>query len=159
MTQIAFLGAGIMGSAMIRNFLKSGHSVTTYNRTMEKARALEPDGAKVAETPAEAVAGAEMIMSMVIDDNASRACWGGPDGALEGKLRQNALAIESSSVSRDWVLELGGLAEAKGLKFMDCPVAGRPDVAEAGELALFAGGRAEDVDVARPTLDAIGRRL
>ena len=118
MTQIAFLGAGIMGTAMIRNFLKGGHSVTAYNRTMEKARALEQEGAKVAETPAEAVAGADIIMSMVIDDNASRACWGGPDGALEGKLRQNALAIESSSVSRDWVLELGGLTEVKGLKFM-----------------------------------------
>lgn len=159
MAKIAFLGTGIMGTAMIRNFLKAGHAVTAYNRTIEKARLLEADGATVAQTAREAAAGADIIMSMIIDDNASRACWTGPDGALAGDVQPGALAIESSSVSRDWVIELGGLAAARRLRFMDCPVAGRPDVAETGELALFAGGAVEDVDAARPVLAAIGRSV
>lgn len=159
MANIAFLGTGIMGTAMIRNFLRGGHAVSAYNRTIEKARLLEPDGATVANTPREAVAGADIIMSMIIDDGASRACWTGPDGALAGDLKDGAVAIESSSVSRDWVIELGGLAEDRGLSFLDCPVAGRPDVAEAGELAIFAGGTAADVDRVRPALAAIGRKV
>jgi 3-hydroxyisobutyrate dehydrogenase len=159
MAMIAFLGTGAMGTAMIRNLLKAGHAVTAYNRTTEKARHLEADGARVAQTPRAAVAGADMVMSMIIDDNASRACWTGPDGALAGDFRPGVLAVESSSVSRDWVIELGGLAAARGLRFIDCPVAGRPDVAAAGELAVFAGGSPEDIDAARPVLAAIAKAV
>ena len=159
MANVAFLGTGIMGTAMIRNFLKGGHNVVAYNRTTEKARPLEADGARIAETAREAVAGADLIMSMIIDDNASRACWTGPDGALAGELAPGTLAIESSSVSLDWVLELGSAATGAGLHFMDCPVAGRPDVAEAGELVVFAGGDPDHIDGARPILEAISKTV
>ena len=159
MAKIAFLGTGTMGTAMIRNLLKAGHAVTAYNRTIDKARRLEADGATVAQTPREAAAGAEFIMSMIIDDNASRACWTGPDGALAADFQPGALAIECSSVSRDWVIELGRLAVPRQLRIMDCPVAGRPDVAEAGELAVFAGGAADDIDAARSLLAAIGKTV
>ena len=148
-----------MGQAMIRNFLRGGHQVAVYNRTIEKARPLEADGATLAPTPREAAAGADAVFSMVIDDGASRACWTGPDGALAADFAPGILAIESSSVSRDWVIELGGLAAARGLRFLDCPVAGRPDVAAAGQLAVFAGGAAEDVDAARPVLKSISKSV
>ncbi len=159
MAKIGFLGAGIMGSAMIRNLLDGGHDVAVYNRTPEKARALEPAGATAAATPREAAAGANAIISMVTDDAASRACWTGDDGALAAGTKPGALAIECSSVSRDWVLALAGLATDAGFLFLDCPVAGRPDVAEAGELAVFAGGAPDDVEAARAVLAPLSKSV
>ncbi len=159
MAKIGFLGAGVMGQAMIRNLLGAGHEVCVYNRTREKARTLEADGATLAVTPREAAAEADAIFSMVTDDAASRAVWTGADGALAANLGPGALAIESSSVSRDWVLGLSALATAKGLRFLDCPVAGRPDVAKAGALAVFAGGAANDVDAARAVLEPISKSV
>jgi 3-hydroxyisobutyrate dehydrogenase len=150
MAKIGFLGAGTMGSAMIPNLLKGGHDVTVYNRTLEKARPLEKLGAKLAATPREAVEGADAIISIVIDDAASRAVWTGKDGALTGAPKPGALAIESSTVSNAWILELAKLAEAKGLHFMDIAVAGRPDAAVRAELNAFAGGSVEDFERAKP---------
>ncbi len=159
MAKIAFLGAGMMGQAMIRNFLSGGHEVTVYNRTLEKARPLEALGAVLAATPKEAAANADVIMSSLINDEASQACWSSPDGALHAQLKPGAYAIESSTVSLDWVARLDEQARAKGLKFLDCPVAGRPDVAEAGQLKVFAGGRVRDVDALRPVLAAISKSV
>jgi len=159
MAKIAFLGAGMMGQAMIRNFLRAGHEVTVYNRTIEKARALEEFGASIAATPRAAAVGADVIMSSLINDEASRACWNGPEGALQAQIKKGAYAIESSTVSLDWVASLDQKARARGLKFLDCPVAGRPDVAEAGRLKVFAGGSARDVDALRPILAAISKTV
>ncbi len=155
MAKIAFLGAGSMGSAMIKNYLKAGHEVCVYNRTMEKARPLEDLGATLAATPKEAVAGVEVIISSLTNDVACRECWNGAQGALQGDFQAHAFAIETSTASVEWVRELAGLAQAKGLRFLDCPVAGRPDLANAGKLKVFAGGSVEDVDAMRPVLDAI----
>lgn len=159
MAKIAFLGAGMMGQPMIRNFLRGGHAVTVYNRTLEKARPLQDLGAVLSATPGEAASGADVIMSSLTNDDASRACWSGPEGALQADLTAGAIAIESSTVSLTWVSELKDLAVAKGLRFLDCPVAGRPDVAEAGQLKVFAGGSAEDVDAVRPVLESISKAV
>ncbi len=159
MAKIAFLGAGMMGLPIARNFLQGGHEVTVYNRTLDKARSLETFGAVLAATPKEAAAGADVIISSLTNDEASRATWGGPDGALQAELKSGAFGIEMSTVSLTWVSELDDLARARGLHFLDCPVAGRPDVAESGELKVFAGGSAEDVDALRPVLDAISKSV
>ncbi len=155
MAKIAFLGTGAMGSAMIRNYLKGGHEVTAYNRTMSRAKPLEEVGAKVAPTPKEAVEGAEVVISCLTNDDASRDSWNGDSGALKGNFKPGAYAIETSTASLEWIRELDGLAQAKGMHFLDCPVAGRPDLANAGKLKVFAGGAKEDVDAMRPVLDAI----
>jgi 3-hydroxyisobutyrate dehydrogenase len=159
MAKIAFLGAGMMGLPIARNFLNCGHEVTVYNRTLDKARPLETFGAVLESTPRAAVAGADVIISSLTNDEASRATWDGPDGALQAELKPGAYAIEMSTVSLTWVSELEGLAKARGLHFLDCPVAGRPDVAESGELKVFAGGSVEDVDALRPVLDAISKSV
>ena len=159
MAKIAFLGAGMMGQPMIRNFLGGGHQVTVYNRTLEKARPLEDLGAVIATTPKEAAAGVDVIVSSLTNDDASRATWTGNAGALQADLKAGAYAIESSTVSLKWVAELNELATARGLNFLDCPVAGRPDVAEAGQLKIFAGGRADDVDALRPVLASISKSV
>lgn len=159
MAKIAFLGAGMMGQPMIRNFLRGGHEVTVYNRTLKKARPLEAVGAVVATTPKEAAAGVDVIISSLTNDEASRATWNGPEGALQADLKPGAYAIEASTVSLQWVARLNELATGRGLYFLDCPVAGRPDVAEAGQLKIFAGGRAEHVDALRPVLASISKSV
>jgi len=159
MANIAFLGAGMMGQPMIRNLIRAGHTVTVYNRTADKARPLEAIGATIAETPRLAATGADVIWSMVTNDSASAAVWTGEDGALDADLAPGTLAIESSTVSPDWVLRLRDLAAGRGLRFLDCPVAGRPDVAEAGQLKVFAGGKPEDVDAARNVLAAVSKSV
>ncbi|MGE0630037.1 MAG: NAD(P)-dependent oxidoreductase [Hyphomicrobiaceae bacterium] len=159
MADIAFLGIGAMGAPMSRCLLKGGHRVTVWNRSPAKANALVKDGARVAPTPRDAVEGVDAIFTMLIDDTACRAVWTGPDGALSGKPKPGAFAIESSTVSNAWVHELAGLAEARGLRFMDCCVAGRPDAAEAAQLNVFAGGRAEDVEAAAPILKPMSKSI
>jgi len=80
---VAILGLGTMGAGMAGNLLKSGFSLTVYNRTAAKAGPLLAAGAKLAATPAEAVKGASVAISMLADDEASRAVWLGEDGALQ----------------------------------------------------------------------------
>jgi 3-hydroxyisobutyrate dehydrogenase len=159
MANIAFLGAGMMGQPMVRNFLRNGHAVTVYNRTLEKARPLKALGAVLAVTPKAAASGADVIFSSLVNDDASRVTWNGPDGALQADLKSGAFAIEMSTVSLAWVSELNEIATARGLHFLDCPVAGRPDVAETGQLKIFAGGDAVDVDAMRPVLAAISKSV
>jgi 3-hydroxyisobutyrate dehydrogenase len=159
MAKIAFLGAGMMGQAMIRNLLSGGHEVTVYNRTLAKARPLEACGAVLAATPKEAAADVDVIISSLTNDEASQATWNGPEGALQADLKPGAYAIEVSTVSLQWVARLNQLATARDLHFLDCPVAGRPDVAEAGQLKIFAGGSAEDVDALRPLLASISKTV
>lgn len=155
--KIAFLGAGIMGAAMIRNYLKGGHELTVYNRTLKKAEPLEALGAKLAKTPKEAACGVQVIISSVTNDEASRECWVGPQGVLKAEINPGTFAVEASTVSLDWVKELCQLASARGMRFLDCPVAGRPDVAEVGKLKVFAGGEKSDVDALRPMFASISK--
>jgi 3-hydroxyisobutyrate dehydrogenase len=147
-----------MGQAMVPNLLRGGHSVCVYNRTIAKARLMEAKGATVAATVREAVQGVDAVFSMVIDDDASRAVWAGPDGVLDSAA-PGTLAVEGSTVSNKWLRELGGLAAAKRLRFLDCPVAGRPDAAAAAQLVVFVGGRPEDLAAVRPMLESMARRI
>ena len=148
-----------MGRAVIVRLLKAGHTITAYNRTPEKARVVVDAGAKLAKTPAEAVEGADVVFSSVTNDEASRKVWTGPDGILAGKLRPNTLVAECSTLSHDWVMELGGLVKAKGLRYVDCPVAGRPDAAEAGELRVYIGGSTEDLEELRPYIEPFSSKI
>ena len=159
MSKIAFIGVGNMGRAVILRLLAAGHSVTAYNRSPEKARVVEKAGAVLAPTPAAAVANADIIFASVTNDEASREIWTGPNGILSGKPRPNALAAECSTLSHDWVMELAGLVRAKGLRYVDCPVAGRPDAAEAGELRVYIGGDAADLEELRPYLASFSKKI
>lgn len=158
MQRVAVLGLGVMGSGMAHNLLRAGYELTVYNRTREKAAALEQAGAQVAETPREAAQATDIVISMVADDSASRELWLGQAGALAG-VREGMLLIESSTLSTHWVRELAGLAAERGCGFLDAPVAGSKPQVEAGELVFFVGGDAAALDQARPLLEAMGRRI
>ncbi len=157
MQTVAVLGLGVMGSGMARNLIKSGFSVRVHNRTAEKAQPLVAAGAQAASTPAEAAQGADIILSMVGDDEASRAMWLGANGALAAA-KPGATLIESSTLSLGWVRELHQAAQARGLQFVDAPVAGSKQAAENGALTLFIGAQSEAVvDALQPVFAAVSQ--
>lgn len=159
MTKIGYLGGGNMAQAMVSRLLAAGHDVTLYNRTLDKVRNLEAAGAKLARTPREAAAGAEIVIASVTDVNASKAVWLGQDGALSADLAPGTLIVEHSTLGHEWVLELDRIVSERGLSYCDCPVAGRPDAAAAGQLAVFFGGKAEDLETIRPLITPLSKEI
>src|SRR5688500_12886093 len=107
MLNVTLLGLGIMGNGIARNLIKAGFPLTVYNRTRAKAEPLAALGAVVAASPGEAAAGADIVIVMVGDDLASRTVWLGEGGAL-AMTPANAVLIECSTLSLEWVRELAG---------------------------------------------------
>ena len=159
MAKIAYVGVGAMGQALIQRLLAAGHAVTAYNRSVEKTRRVQQAGAAIAPTPRLAAQGADAVFCSVTDDEASRAVWAGPDGVLSAELRPSTFMIECSTLSHDWVLELAALVTRRGFRYIDCPVSGRPDAAEAGDLRLFLGASPADLAEIRPLLESLGTKI
>jgi len=155
MAKIAFLGTGVMGAAMAGRLIAAGETLRVYNRTVEKTRPLVEAGATLANTPRDAAEGADVVIAMVGDDIASDKVWLGPDGALAATMATDAIAIECSTLSRDWVLALARTCADRGLTYIDCPLTGYPHMAAAGELTLFVGADAGDLTRARPILERL----
>jgi 3-hydroxyisobutyrate dehydrogenase len=147
-----------MGAGMAKNLLSAGFPVTLYNRTRARAETLVPSGARIAESPAEAAQGADVIVSMLSDEVASRAAWTGGDGALAGA-RQGAVLVESSTVKPEWIAELAGHAKARGLHLLDAPVTGSRVQAQEGELIFLVGGEAAVLERVRPALEAMSKEI
>jgi 3-hydroxyisobutyrate dehydrogenase len=155
---VALLGVGTMGAGMAANLLKAGFRLSLYNRTRAKAQTFAAQGARVEDTPAAAVKGAHLVISMLSDDNASRDAWTGIDGALAAA-GAGAVLVESSTASPAWVAELASLAHARGLQFLDAPVTGSRVQAEAGQLTFLVGGTDDALAQARPALEAISKEI
>ena len=158
MTRIAFLGLGAMGQRMAAH-LAEQHELTVYNRTPSRAQKLVELGATLAETPAEAVREAQVVISMVTDDAASEQLWLANDQSAIHGLRQGALVIESSTVTPGWIARLGERITARGARLIDAPVAGSTPQAEARQLAILVGGDAQDLERARPVLSEMGSTI
>jgi 3-hydroxyisobutyrate dehydrogenase len=154
MARVAFVGVGRMGAGMAGRLLGAGHEVVAWNRSRAKADALAARGARVASTPRQAADGADAVVVMVSDDDASRSVWTGPDGLLGGAA-PGTLAVECSTLSHAWVLELAAAARDGGLRYVDCPVTGLPDAAAAGRLTLLVGADDADLAAARPLLEPL----
>jgi 3-hydroxyisobutyrate dehydrogenase len=144
---------------MAARLLSAGHELRVFNRTASRAEPLVRQGATYCATARQASEGADGVISMVADDAASRAVWLGADGALAANLAPGAYAIESSTLSYDWVVELAAAAKQRGLRYIDSPVTGLPDAAARGELALLVGAAAEDLEAARHLLSALSQRI
>jgi 3-hydroxyisobutyrate dehydrogenase len=155
---IALLGLGTMGSGMAGRILAAGFPLTVFNRNRAKAAALETRGARVASTPREAAAEADVIISMVADDKAARAVWLGDSGALAA-LRRGAICVESSTATVGWVRELADAVTSRGCAFLDAPVTGSRPQAAAGELNFLVGGAAATLERVRPVLAAMSRSI
>ncbi len=143
---------------MTRRLLGAGVPLTVYNRNRAKAEALIPAGAKVADSPRAAAAGADIVIGMVSDDVVSRSLWLGESGALAGA-RPGTILIESSTLTVDWVRELAAAAAARGCEFVDAPVTGSKVQAASGELNFYVGGSAAALEKIRPVLTPMSRSI
>ena len=114
---LAFLGLGNMGLPMARNLHNAGHRVTVWNRTLSKADELRADGVSVADTIAEAVRGAEVVVSMMADDHAVSTATLGPDGIAEN-LAPNAIHVSCSTISVALSQHLAGEHAKRGQKYV-----------------------------------------
>jgi 3-hydroxyisobutyrate dehydrogenase len=155
---VAILGLGTMGAGMATNLLKAGFVLTVYNRTEAKTKDLVTQGARFASTPADAVRGASIVISMLADDAASREVWLGSDGALD-TAKEGTVLVESSTVSPAWIAELAAAAEQHGTDLLDAPVTGSRTQAEAGQLSFLVGGKAETLQSASPVLKAMSKEI
>lgn len=147
-----------MGSGMAARLLAAGYPLTVWNRTRDKARPLVDLGATVAESPAQAAEGAEIVFSMLADDAACRAAWLEKDGALAAA-PAGAVLVESSTVTLGWIEELSQAAQARGLALVDAPVTGSKAQAAAGQLLFLAGGSAEVLEKITPALQCMSRDI
>jgi 3-hydroxyisobutyrate dehydrogenase len=151
MARVAFIGLGRMGHGMAGRYLDAGFTVSVWNRSNAKADDLIARGARWATSPEDAAIDADAVVTMVADDQASRAVWLAKDGAAT-TMKAGTLAIECSTVSHQHALDLSRDLRSRGLVYIDSPVTGLPDAAAAGKLTLLVGADAADLEQARPFL-------
>jgi 3-hydroxyisobutyrate dehydrogenase len=151
MMRIAFIGLGRMGHGMAGRYLDAGFDVAVWNRSKAKAEDLIARGAKWATSPEDAAIDADAVVTMVADDEASRAVWLTKDGAA-ATMKAGTLAIECSTVSYKHALDLAQELRGRGLIYIDSPVTGLPDAAASGKLTLLVGAEPADLERAQPYL-------
>ncbi len=154
-TTIAVLGTGIMGAAMARNLLAAGMEVRAWNRTREKAEPLADDGAKVADSPAEAAEGADFMLTMLADADTVAEAIAGEEGALSA-LPNDGVWLQMSTVGEEGHERLAGIADEYDVTYVDAPVLGTKEPAEQGQLIVLASGPEEVQERCQPIFDAVG---
>ena len=154
--RIGFVGLGRMGSGMARNLLRAGHELTAYNRSVEKAQALQPDGARIAASPAEAARNAEAVVTMLADDHAVEDVAFGDRGLLNG-LGSGKVHISCSTISTAMARRLSAVHAGRGQEYLSAPVFGRPEAAEAKKLVVVPAGAPDLIERCSPIFEAIGR--
>ncbi|MEV0273699.1 NAD(P)-dependent oxidoreductase [Hamadaea sp. NPDC050747] len=152
MSEIAVLGTGRMGTPMARRLIEAGHRVRVWNRSPERAKPLEADGAEIAATPAEAVDGADFVVTMLTDATAVRAAL----DAAAPALRAGMIVVQTSTVGPDEVREIASRLPT-GVDLLDAPVGGSVNAVEAGTLVIFAGGPEATIAAAEPVLRPLGK--
>ncbi|WP_296001566.1 NAD(P)-dependent oxidoreductase [Rugamonas sp.] len=151
--RISFLGIGLMGEPMVRRLLQAGYTVTVWNRSPAKAAALAEAGARPAATLADAVGGAELVISMLATGPVVAEVL---TAALPA-LRSGVLWVDMSSTKQAEAQQFHAQLRDRGMHFMDAPVSGGVGGAQAGSLAIMAGGSGADYARAQAVLAAMGR--
>jgi len=158
MTAIGFIGLGNMGGPMAANLVKAGHDVTGFDLSEAARQALKQAGGRVAGTTLEAVANADVVVTMLPAGPHVRQVYAGPDGFL-GKLRQGALLIDCSTIDVDSARAVAKAAADAGHGMLDAPVSGGTGGAAAGTLTFMVGGPADAFARAEPILQAMGKTI
>jgi 3-hydroxyisobutyrate dehydrogenase-like beta-hydroxyacid dehydrogenase len=158
MANVGFIGLGVMGSEMVRQLLRKGHSVTGYNRTKSKAQGLMDAGMKWADSPRAVAAAADMTIAMVTDSKALECICEGADGVLAG-MGSGKLFIDMSTVSPAVSKALAAKVRAKGSDLVDAPVSGSILTLQQGKLSVMVGGSTESFERAKPLLLDLGPKV
>jgi 3-hydroxyisobutyrate dehydrogenase len=156
--RVAILGTGIMGFPMARNMARAGLEVRAWNRTREKAEPLRDDGLMVAESPAAAANGADVIVTILSDADATTAVMAGPAGAASA-MPDTAVWAQMATLGLSGIERCAAIAEERGIALVDAPVLGTRKPAEDGELVVLAGGSPEALERCRPVFEAVGRKV
>ena len=157
--RIAFIGLGAMGFPMAGHLAKTGHNVTVFNRTAERASAWQAEyGGQIAATPAEAAAHQDAIMICVGNDDDVLAVTTGDEGALK-TLPEGALLVDHTTTSEALAISLAEIASESGVAFLDAPVSGGQIGAENGVLTVMAGGDETAFHSALPLLECYAKSV
>lgn len=156
--KITFIGLGIMGSQMALNLLQGDHKITVYNRSPKPMKALEKEGAMVPSSVDDAVADADLVISMLANPEAVTQVFFGKNGVLS-KMKKNAIWLDSSTVNPSFSLKAGEEAESWEIQFIDAPVAGSKNQARDKELVFFTGGDKTLIDELEPVLLTMGKKV
>jgi 3-hydroxyisobutyrate dehydrogenase-like beta-hydroxyacid dehydrogenase len=153
--KVAFLGLGNMGLPMARNLAKAGHELTVWNRTPDRAKALE--GAKIAQSPSDAARGAEVLFTMLADDQAVESVVFEDNGILQA-LPAGAIHVSSSTISVALSQRMQKAHSERGQEYVVAPVFGRPEAAQAGKLFMVVSGPAEAANRCEPLFSVLGQK-
>jgi 3-hydroxyisobutyrate dehydrogenase-like beta-hydroxyacid dehydrogenase len=156
--RIGFIGLGIMGGGMAANLQNSGYDLIVHNRTAEKAQPLLDAGAVWASSPAELAPEVDLLFTMLADPEAVLQTALGEEGFLN-QLPDGALWIDCSTTNPSFARHMGSQAAARGVRFIDAPVAGSRDQAANAELTFIAGASEKDLEDCRPELECMGQRI
>jgi 3-hydroxyisobutyrate dehydrogenase len=152
MTTLALLGTGTIGEPIARNLARAGFDVRVWNRTREKAEPLAQDGATVCDSAAEAANGAELVLTVLADADATA------ETVEEIEFVDGAVWVQMATVGVDGAERLAELAQEKGAAFVDAPVLGTRQPAEQAKLVVLASGLDDALDRCEPVFDAIGQK-
>jgi len=159
MAKVAFIGLGVMGFPMAGHLAKAGHEVTVYNRTRARAESwVAKHGGRLADTPARAADGAELVFSCVGDDPDVREVTLGANGALQS-MAKGAVHIDHTTASAALAREVAAEASKRGVSFLDAPVSGGQSGAENGVLTVMVGGDPQAFERARPVISHFARAV
>ncbi|NEQ32806.1 MAG: NAD(P)-dependent oxidoreductase [Leptolyngbya sp. SIO4C5] len=156
--KVAFIGLGTMGKPMALNLLQAGHQVTVHNRTRDREDPLVVAGARRAESPQAAAAGAEVIITCVSETADVEAVLVGDGGVIYGAAA-GAIAVDMSTISPTVTRQLAAQLGQQGIRMVDAPVSGGSEGAQQGTLSIMVGGEVADVEQVRPLLAAMGKTI
>jgi 3-hydroxyisobutyrate dehydrogenase len=156
--KIGFIGLGNMGVPMVKNLAKAGYDVMVYNRTAEKAYAVQAEtGVKVAERATDLVQNADLIISMLTNDAAVKEIYEGPEGLFQAVKTEGLIIVDMSTVSPETTRELARSAGQHGISYLDAPVSGSVKPAAEGQLVIMAGGEPGAFNRVKPVLELLGK--
>ena len=158
MAKVAFIGLGNMGGPMAINLVKAGHEVTAFDLSAEALAQVKAEGAIVAPSAAEAVKGAEFVISMLPAGKHVLGLYLGDKG-VAGQIDKDALVIDCSTIDADSARKVGAGLAAQGIAFIDAPVSGGVGGAKAGTLTFIIGGDAAQFERAKTVLGNMGKNL
>ena len=156
--RIGFIGLGLMGKPMVRNLMKSGFELTVHNRSRAAVDQLASEGANPANSPNEAAASADIIITMLPEDDHVTAVVSGTGGVIES-IRKDAILVDMSTISPTTTRTLADLLASRGAHMLDAPVSGGVEAATEGSLTIMVGGKTEIFERVLPVFQKLGKNI